>query len=112
MDGERQIGQAIELREVDELAAFLKAVANPARLRILALLCEGDQQVSELESRLDLGQAYVSQQLARLRSAGLVTGDRHGREVRYRLLDPRTQPLVEFIGQWQNTQSNNGASRR
>lgn len=104
MDGERRIGVSEDWADAEELADFLKAAANPARLRILMLLCEGDMQVGDLEGRLKLGQAYVSQQLARLRSAGLVVGNRHGREVFYSLLDSRVQPVVELLGRLQSDQ--------
>ena len=50
---------------------FLKSLAHPARLVILCRLAEGGINVGELESRLDLPQAAVSKQLARLREAAV-----------------------------------------
>jgi DNA-binding transcriptional ArsR family regulator len=49
-----------------------KAVGNPVRLRIVAALCEGEENVGGLAERLDLKQAIVSQQLRILRMSGLV----------------------------------------
>lgn len=81
----------------DEAAALLKTLSNPARLRILCALVPGEQSVGELEEMLGASQAYVSGQLARLRSDGLVSSDREGRTIRYRLEDPRVRPVLERL---------------
>ena len=51
---------------------FLKALANENRLIILCCLAEGEKNVGELETMLGIRQPSLSQQLARLRSDGLV----------------------------------------
>lgn len=81
----------------EESARFLKVVANPWRLRLLAELLREPLHVSELVERLELSQAYVSQQLARLRAAGLVEGDRSGRAVRYSITDARVPLVLESL---------------
>lgn len=78
----------------DHLAAFFKALAHPERLSILALLSDGECCVCELAARLGQRQAYVSQQLAVLRQAGLVTCRRAGWQIVYRLADDRILGLV------------------
>ncbi|MGR3511843.1 MAG: ArsR/SmtB family transcription factor [Paracoccaceae bacterium] len=78
-------------------ARFLKVLGNPWRLRILALLVDAPRQVGDLEAALGLGQAYVSQQLARLRADGIVKGERSGRVVLYRIVDPRVQPVLKAL---------------
>lgn len=80
-----------------EAAELLKALSNPARLRILCALVPGDMSVGELETTLGASQSYVSGQLLRLRSEGLVACERDGRSMRYRLEDPRVRPLLERI---------------
>ena len=80
-----------------EAAELLKALSNPGRLRILCALVPGDMTVGELEKALGATQSYVSGQLLRLRNEGLVTCDRDGRSMRYRLADPRVRPLLERI---------------
>ncbi len=77
-----------------EQARFLKVLGNPGRLRILQELLEAPKQVCDLEKVLGLEQAYVSQQLARLRADGLVTGARNGRTVLYRIVDTRVEPVL------------------
>lgn len=81
----------------DEAAAMLKALSNPSRLLLLCHLVEGQKSVGELEAALDLSQAYVSQQLARLRAEGLVAATREGRIVRYRLADSRISPVIQTL---------------
>jgi DNA-binding transcriptional ArsR family regulator len=76
------------------LAEVLKAVAHPLRLRIIAILVEGDANVSELAGRLEAAQPIVSQQLRILRSHGLVAADRRDGFATYRLLERNLEGLV------------------
>jgi ArsR family transcriptional regulator len=75
----------------------MKVLSNPARLRILCALLPGERCVGELEEMLGASQSYVSGQLARMRSEGLVSCDREGRTIRYRLADPRVGPILERL---------------
>ena len=81
----------------ENAAACMRALSNPARLLILCHLMEGERKVGELEESLGLGQAYVSQQLARLRGEGLVQARREGRTVFYTLSDSRVKPIIEVL---------------
>lgn len=81
----------------DEAAEMLKALSNPARLRLLCALVEGERTVRDLENMLGAEQSYVSGQLKRLRADGLVDAVAHGRERRYRLSDPRVRPVLERL---------------
>ncbi len=72
----------------ETIARRLKALADPARLRILGLLpehnvCEDVYNVSELAEELELAQPTVSHHLGVLRSAGLVKSERMCRDVYY-----------------------------
>jgi len=58
----------------DELLRALSALANPHRLRILAALSGESTHVSQLARDLGIGRPLVHMHLARLESAGLVTG--------------------------------------
>ena len=72
--------------EVSErLAGILKALSNPARLRIVAALCEARENVGALAARLGLEPAIVSQQLRILRMSGLVAASRSEGFAVYRL---------------------------
>lgn len=81
----------------NEAADVLKALSNPARLRLLCALVPQDRTVGELEELLGASQAYVSGQLKRLREEGIVGFEVNGRERRYRLEDPRVKPILERL---------------
>ncbi len=97
MEGQLAISQDQMALAAEEAAAALRALSNPSRLLILCILVEGERTVGELETELGLGQAYVSQQLARLREDGLVAATRDGRLMRYRLSDGRIRPIMHAI---------------
>lgn len=78
----------------ERIAEVLKAVAHPLRLRIVATLCRGDENVSGLAERLSAPQAIVSQQLRILRLHGLVAAARQKGFARYRLAEPQLRNLV------------------
>ncbi len=76
----------------------LQALADPTRRRILDLLSEGDMPAGELAKRFpDISRPAVSQHLAVLREAGLVSERQEGRYRYYRL---QPEPLREFWEGW------------
>lgn len=80
-------------------AEFFKAIGHPVRIRALELLSEGEQSVSDLLGAIDVGQAYLSQQLGVLRRAGLVDTRREGSHVLYSLADPRMAEVLAISRQ-------------
>ena len=80
-----------------EAADMLKSLSNPGRLRILCALVPGDLTVGELEDAIGASQSYVSGQLLKLRNDGLVSCERQGRQMVYRLSDPRVRPMLERV---------------
>jgi DNA-binding transcriptional ArsR family regulator len=75
-------------------AQLIKAIAHPARLRILEILAHEECCVCHLTTVLAKRQAYVSQQLMVLRDAELVVGRREGVVVYYHLADPRIAEAI------------------
>lgn len=76
-------------------AQLFRALAHPVRLRILDILARQEACVCHLTCVLDQRQPYVSQQLATLREAGLVTDRRDGTLIYYRLADDHLAKLLE-----------------
>ena len=75
-------------REVlDTAGDLLRALAAPVRIAIVLQLRESSRCVHELVDALGVPQPLVSQHLRILKSAGVVAGERSGREVLYRLVD-------------------------
>ena len=72
----------------------LKALAAPVRLALVEVLAGGPRCVHELVDRLGVSQPLVSQHLRVLRSAGLVSSSRRGREVEYALADEHVSHVV------------------
>ncbi|GIV87248.1 MAG: transcriptional regulator [Chloroflexus sp.] len=66
-------------------ARLFKALMHPVRIQILDILREGEACVCHIEAVLGLRQAYVSQQLAVLRKAGLIRDRREGPNIYYRI---------------------------
>lgn len=64
---------------------YLKALAEPERLRIIQCLQKGPQQVGEISRSLKSPVANVSHHLKQLRTAGLIAGSRKGRFIIYSL---------------------------
>ena len=63
----------------------MKALADPTRLRIVALLGAGPRCVCSLQEEVDVAANLLSHHLRVLREAGLIAGARRGRWIDYRL---------------------------
>jgi len=71
-----------------ELARVFKAMGDPVRLRLLSLIAShegGEACVCDLSAGFDLNQPTISHHLKVLREAGLITGERRGTWVFYRV---------------------------
>ncbi|UCF29315.1 MAG: helix-turn-helix transcriptional regulator [Chloroflexota bacterium] len=77
------------------VSSLLRAISQPARIEILLAIGSGEACVCHLEIATGQRQAYISQQLMALRSAGIVTSRREGRNVYYRLEDPSILELIQ-----------------
>jgi len=75
-------------------ADLLKALSHETRLLILCILSEGEKSVSEIEEIVQLPQANVSQQLARLRQDKLVTARRDGRVIHYQIANDDVEKVI------------------
>lgn len=79
---------------LDTAGELLRALAAPVRIAIVLQLRESSQCVHELVDALGVPQPLVSQHLRILKAAGVVAGERAGREVRYRLVDHHLSDIV------------------
>jgi ArsR family transcriptional regulator len=73
------------LEPLADVTVTLKALADESRVRIVRVLLHGAFQVGELVSVLDMGQSRVSRHLKILSEAGLLSAQREGTRVFYRL---------------------------
>ena len=75
-------------------AELFRTLGHPARIRVLELLSERDRPVHELLAEIEIEPSNLSQQLAVLRRAGLVTQRRDGAEVVYAASAPAVAELL------------------
>jgi ArsR family transcriptional regulator, zinc-responsive transcriptional repressor len=73
---------------------LLRALSAPVRIAIVTELAGGPRCVHELVDKLGAAQPLVSQHLRVLRSAGVVRGERRGREIAYGLTDEHIANIV------------------
>ncbi len=78
-------------------AALLKALANDQRLMILCNLVAGPLSVSELNDRVDLSQSALSQHLAVLRDANIVSTERESQTIRYSLPEGIATRIITLL---------------
>ena len=77
-----------------------RALADPSRRAILESLTRGEAAVKDLTARFDISQPAVSQHLATLRKAGLVSERRDGRLVYYRVAPDGMRPLIDWMAHY------------
>src|SRR5262245_1876085 len=75
----------------------LRALADPTRLRLAALLESEELSVNELQEITRLGQSRISTHLGQLQGAGLVQSRREGKRTFYRLSTSATGPADDLI---------------
>jgi len=80
-------------------AQIFKALTHPARLAILEILRDGEHCVCHMEAHLGYRQAYISQQLAVLREAGLIQDRRDGWNIFYRVARPEVYQLIDVVAE-------------
>ena len=81
-------------------AELFKAMASPARVRVLELLADGERSVGEMQPFVGLEQSHLGQQLGVLRRAGLVVSRKEGSQVFYAV---KNELVVELLARGQAT---------
>ena len=94
----QELADPLPARVVDDAAALLRALADPTRLQMLAMLAKASEPicVCDFTAAFDLGQPTVSHHLGKLRDAGLVTSARQGIWAFYALA-PRLPALADAV---------------
>ncbi len=85
-----------------------KAFANGTRLRMLDLLAKRERTVSDLQSELGITMPNVSQHLAILKGAGVVTTRRDGKQIFCSLTLPEVKQACQLIRDVLRAQLRNG----
>ncbi len=83
----------------EALSRYFRVLGDPTRLRILGALLEGERTVSELVEVLEVQQSRISNHLACLKWCRVAESERRGRNVVYRVTDPRVRGLLRAAGE-------------
>lgn len=78
-------------------AEMCKVFSNPTRLEILNLLRDKEMSVTELIKKTKLSQANISQHLSIMKSKGIVTSNRVGKNIYYKLTNPKIIRAFDII---------------
>ena len=81
----------------EKVSETLKALAHPARLKIVVGLLEDECNVAQIQKVLGLPQSTISQHLRILKNAGIIKGRREGTKTCYRVVDVRVRKIAEII---------------
>ena len=86
------------MKELYEIhAEVCKVFSNPIRLEILNLLRDEEMSVTELIEKTKLSQANISQHLSIMKSKGIVISDRKGKNIYYKLSNPKIVKAFDII---------------
>ncbi len=83
----------------DQLSEIMKSLGHPVRLRIVDLLAHEANYVGALAEQVGVSQAILSQQIAILRTRGLVRRRREAGRAVYSLAEPHLRELVGCLKQ-------------
>ncbi|WP_413628215.1 metalloregulator ArsR/SmtB family transcription factor [Fructilactobacillus vespulae] len=86
----------LEQQILAETTTIYKLLSNPTRIKILYLLENQTLTVGELAKRLAVAQSIVSHQLASLRKHQLISFEKQGKYVYYKLDDPHILSIIEM----------------
>ena len=97
-------------RDLGEMAGFLKALAHPARLRILQFLAESKICITgDISDELPLSRTTVNQHLTELKNAGLIQGHITGVKTNYCINPEKMKEVKELLtGFLEEIQSDEG----
>lgn len=84
-------------RSAAQAEGLLKQLANASRLMVLCHLVAGEKTVGQLAEVVGLSHSALSQHLSKLKDAGLVTSDKRGLMVYYRICSIEAQALLSVL---------------
>ncbi|MPM44645.1 Transcriptional repressor PagR [bioreactor metagenome] len=85
-------------KQYEDVAEFLKVLAHPVRLCIVKnLLGKGSCNVTYMHSCLGMPQSTISQHLQKLKSVGIIKGERNGLEIVYEVVDERAEKIIQAL---------------
>jgi ArsR family transcriptional regulator len=93
----RPLVRSVSPSVLQRAAEIIKLLGHPERLKIVEVLEEGEATVTDIQEALGLPQAIVSQHLAKMRGADIVTARRDGVHVYYRIKEAKVPHILRCI---------------
>lgn len=93
----RTCASKFDLEIFERQSRICKAFAHPKRLQLLDLIGNGELPVAEIQKQLRVSKANMSQHLSVLRSAGVVTTRRNGKQVYCALAIPEVKSACHLL---------------
>lgn len=87
----------VEAMIYEKQAQICRAFANPVRLRIIDLIASGECGISELQDALEISRPNLSQHLAVLKSVGILSMRREGRQIHCSLAIPEVKQACQLV---------------
>jgi DNA-binding transcriptional ArsR family regulator len=87
---------SVESKQVFSLSSLLKILAEESRLKILCILRRGEHCVSDIMKHVEMSQSLISHHLGDLKEAGVVSDDKRGLRVYYRLT-PEGKRITDLL---------------
>ncbi|MEG2646077.1 MAG: metalloregulator ArsR/SmtB family transcription factor [Clostridia bacterium] len=85
-------------QDIKEMSEIFKILSNDVRLCILTNLClNGEKKVGELQLCTKSSQSFVSQQLSKLKSLGIIDSRKSGVEVFYFLNNKKISNVIKLL---------------
>lgn len=82
---------------IDTVSEAMKQLGDPSRLKIFWLLCHTEECVADIAEIVEMSSPAVSHHLRLLKTAGLVTAKREGKEMLYRAADTRLVDTLHIM---------------
>lgn len=83
------------IEKYEDISEILKVLAHPVRLCLVeTMLTKGPTNVTTMYEKLGMPQSTISQHLAKLKAARIVSGTRKGLEIYYEVVDNRAKTIL------------------
>lgn len=89
--------EPLPMEMLERVAAALRVLAHPQRLKIVEILLHQRLTVCELAAQLNLPQAAVSGHLTQMKANQLLTVEREGRAAYYRIVHPAARFIIDCM---------------
>ena len=97
MIAEKTRPDLLPLDTLADMAACLKVMAHPVRLRIVDILLQGNFTVGEIAELCAIKQHQACEHLRHMQTCGLLTSERQGQRVYYKIASPNLPTLINCV---------------